>query len=87
MTYQGVCLNFRNSRVLLSRPKQVRQTLMASSFRKRSAPELRLAPRCPLSGAHASPTHAIPESQRVAVERVAEILDPNGLKIGAASAA
>jgi len=32
-------------------------------------------------------THAIPESQRVAVERVAEILDPNGLKIGTASAA
>jgi len=32
-------------------------------------------------------THAIPDSQRVAVERVAEILDPNGLKIGTASAA
>jgi integrase len=27
-------------------------------------------------------THAIPDSQRVAVERVAEILDSNGLKIG-----
>jgi integrase len=32
-------------------------------------------------------THAIPDSQRVAVERVAEILDPNGLKIGEASVA
>ena len=31
-------------------------------------------------------THAIPDSQRVAVERVAAILDPNGLKIGNASA-
>jgi integrase len=31
-------------------------------------------------------THAIPDSQRVAVERVAAILDPNGLKIGTASA-
>jgi integrase len=32
-------------------------------------------------------THAIPDSQRLAVERVAEILDSNGLKFGKASAA
>lgn len=32
-------------------------------------------------------THAIPDSQRVAVERVAEILDSNGLNFGKALAA